>query len=371
MKHALARLLPWSAVAIVAVCAGLLLTGLPLPSAASPELTQTPSATPSDRAHLPIIRYDASPTPLPTPLPAPYSAAAAVDFTLGTAINASTYNLASIRVHNESLNGERLTELRIDLSTAVFPDMVFDPEGNAGDTVFKDLTADVRIGLSLAGWEYAGPHGGGYDTLVISFQNFDQGDRFEFSIDIDPTSITGVSAPGPHETGSVGGLELVGATVTATFDDQTVLVNQVYRAEDDGGAGSNHSGAVTHLRPGLPQRPGISIPGVSPPVVVGQQNQTLRVSGPPGRQVEISVIEGGLFTAGVPGGGVDLDPFEANTALTVRTYAGTIGPAGMVDIPILLSRSAPEGGTNIITAAFDNHYGLKGLVAEPLVLELK
>jgi hypothetical protein len=28
------------------------------------------------------------------------------------------------------------------------------------------------------------------------------------------------------------------------------------------------------------------------------------------------------------------------------------------------------GGINIITAVFDNHYGQKGLVAAPLVLEL-
>jgi hypothetical protein len=348
-----------------------MLAGLPLPSGASPALTQTPSATPSDRAHLPIIRYDASPTPPPTPLPVPYSAAALVDFTLGKPINASTFNPASIRVHNESLNGEQLVELRIDLSTAVFPDMVFDPNGNAGDTVFKDLTADIRIGLGLDGWEYEGPHGGGFDVLVINFQNFDNGDRFEFSIDIDPTSITGESAPGPHETGSVGGLELVGATVTAVFSDQTMLANQVWRAADDFGAGSSHSGAVAYLRPGLPQRPEISIPGISAPVIVNQQNQTLRVSGPPGRPIEVVVVEGGLFTAGVPGGGVDLDPFEANTALTVRTYVGVIGLGGTADIPILLSRSAPEGGINVITAAFDNHYGLKGLVAEPLVLELQ
>ena len=101
------------------------------------------SASPApDLAHLPIIRYDASPTPAPTPADPPYSAAAALTITPFTHLQASTYNTGSFRLENISLNEALLVELRIDLSTAILPDMVFDPFGVAGDKVAKDVTVD-------------------------------------------------------------------------------------------------------------------------------------------------------------------------------------------------------------------------------------
>jgi hypothetical protein len=83
------------------------------------------------------------------------------------------------------------------------------------------------------------------------------------------------------------------------------------------------------------------------------------------------VVEGGLFTEGLPGGGFDLDPFEANSAITTREYAAVVGPGGTVDVPVQLSHTLPDGGLNYITAVFDDHYGRRGLVAAPLVLELE
>jgi hypothetical protein len=370
MKPFTIRLLCYSFVAMMIAAVVIVLVAFPLTGGASPQLTQTPSATPSDRVHLPLVRYDALATPPPTPTNPSYSAAAALYVTPFTDILASTFNTGSFVVANDSLGGERLTELRIDLSAALFPDMVFDPFGAAGDTVAKNVTVDVREGLNFDGWTYEGEHDGGFDVLVLRFSNFDRGDRFEFSVDVDPTSIQGVSAPGPFASGSVGGLELVGATITATFDDGTALVNQTYRIDDPGSAGA-HSGTVAFLRPGLPERPEIELPGVSAPAVVNDPNQTIRVSGPAGRPVIVVVVEGGLFTEGLPSGGFDLDPFEANSAVAVTEYNGVIGPAGTVDMPVTLSRSLPEGGINVISATFDNHYGVRGLVADPLTLELE
>lgn len=357
-----------AAAALVVVAAGLI--GLPAGSGASPYLTQTPSATPPYRAHLPLLRYDLAPTPVPTPTRTPSSAAAALFITPFRSINASTFNPSAFVVANDSANGERLTELRIDLSTAIFPDMVFDPNGNAGDLVYKDVTVDVREGLSFQGRTYEQPRDGGYDVLVLRFSNFDRGDRFEFSVDVDPTSITGVAAPGPAESGSVGGLELVGATVTATFDSGHIIENQVYRMADAGSAGSAHSGALAMLRLGAPPRPVVEIPGVTTPAAVNNPDQIVRVVGPAGSPVTVLVVEGGLFTQGLPNGGFDLDPFEANSAVTVREYAAVVGLPGFVDVPVQLTKTTPESGIHYISAVFDDHYGVKGLVAAPLALEL-
>jgi hypothetical protein len=139
---------------------------------------------------------------------------------------------------------------------------------------------------------------------------------------------------------------------------------------DAGSAGSDHSGSLALLRPGLPPRPALEIAGASAPTGVAEPNQIARVSGAVGQPVIVLVVEAGLFTDGLPGGGFDLDPFEGNSAITTREYTGVIGPAGTVDIPITLSRTQPEGGLNYITATFDNHYGARGAVAGPLVLEL-
>ena len=350
-----------------------ILVGWPAGSGAAPDLTTTPSVTPRYRIHLPHVRLDPSPTPPPTPVVTPtrtpYSAAAALTITRHKAINASTFNTGSFIIGNDSLNGERLSELRIDLSTAMLPDVVFDPFGQAGDAVAKSYTLDG--GLKQASYVFEQPRDGGFDVLVVRYNGFDPGEFSTFSLDIDPTSIKGVGAPGPAESGSVGGLELVGATVTVAFDSGAPITGQVYRLPDDGGVGSDHSGGIAVLRDGLPPRPSLAVVGVTPPAVVTNANQTVRVSGPAGQPVTVLVIENGLFLAGVPNGGFDIDPFEANNALTAREYAAVVGPGGFVDVPISLSRSAPEGGIHAISAVFDDHYGLKGLVAGPVVVELE
>jgi len=364
---------------IVTVIAGVIgvavLIGVPAGSQAAPDLTATPSATPRHRALLPHIRYDLAPTATatsvlpPTPTPSPYSASAWLTITRFKPLNASTFNTGSFIVGNDSLHGERLAELRIDLSTAIFPDMVFDPFGQAGDTVAKSYTLDN--GLKQASYTFEQPHDGGFDVLVVRYNGFDPGDFSSFSVDVDPTSIKGVGAPGPAESGSVGGLELVGATVTATFDNGATITGQVYRLADDGGVGGHHSGGTVVLRDGRPPRPQISVLGVTPPATVTNANQTVRVVGPPGQPVTVLVVEGGLFLAGVPNGGFDIDPFEANNAVDVREYAAVVGGSGFVDVPIVLMKQNAESGIHAVTAVFDNHYGLKGLVAAPLVVELE
>ena len=174
------------------------------------------------------------PPPVVPPPRTPPSAAASLRTTRCKAINASTFNSRSFVVGNDSLNGERLSELRIDLSTALLPDVVFDPFGQAGDAVAKSYTLDG--GLKQASYVFEQPHDGGFDVLVVRYNGFDPGDFSAFSLDIDPTSIKGGSAPGPAESGSVGGLELVGATVTAPFDNGPTLTGQATRLPDDGRA---------------------------------------------------------------------------------------------------------------------------------------
>ncbi len=282
-------------------------------------------------------------------------------------INASTYNANSFRLGNHPESGQRITQVRLDLSTGILPKMVFDPFGLAGDLVAKDLAIDFDSGVGFAGHLYEGFRDDGYDVLVINFSDFDPGEQFNFSVDVDPTSIRGVGAPGPGESGSVSGLEVVGATAIVSFEGGLVLTGQSYHMQ------SSTSGSQLTLRQGLPDRPTIEVVGIPVlPATVTDPNQIVRISGPAGQYVRLLVVQGALFTAGLPGGGFNIEPYDANSALEpgLQEYR-VFMPGNTIDIPILLYRTQPEGGLNYITATFENSYGMLGLVADPVVLELQ
>ncbi|HRQ40336.1 MAG TPA: hypothetical protein PLD25_20685 [Chloroflexota bacterium] len=278
----------------------------------------------------------------------------------------STFEPHSFVLTNPAGNTQPVIHVAIDLSTAVFMDMVYDPNGIAGDLVAKDLTVDSNGTLvGFAGHNFANPHHDGYDRLNLAFTHFDPGETFTFSVDVDPTSIRGVQAPGPYESGSVSGLELVGATVTVTFADSTVLSGQTFRLPHSLG------GSRSVVRTNLPSAPQVQVVGVSGnTAVVTEPHQTLQIETSSRGLVRALLIEGGLFTEGVPGGGFDLDPFEANTALTAREYE-YFSNGGTIQLPVQLSRSHVNGGLNIIVVVQENAFNYKGAVSSPIVLELQ
>ncbi len=282
-----------------------------------------------------------------------------------TILGSSTYNANSFLLTNASTRGQKIERIRFDLRTSIFPDIVFDPDGIAGDPVGKPFTADTDPGLGLAGdatWQW---HDDGYDVLEVAFNDFDPGETLGFSIDVDPTSIRGATPPGPNDSGSISGLEMTGATVTVHFDDGTALVGYPYRI-----VGSD-TGSEVLLMAGLPPKPSVEVLGIAVPATTTNAGQTVRVAGPVGYDVSLLVVEGALYVDGVPGGGYDLDPYEANTAINVTEYSGVIGGGGYVDLPVTLTQSdAPDGGLNYITAVLVAPGGATGPTADPLVLQL-
>ena len=78
------------------------------------------------------------------------------------------------------------------------------------------------------------------------------------------------------------------------------------------------------------------------------------MTGPAGTSVRLLAVEAALFTDGLPGGGFDLDPFEANSVVAVNEHAAVIGPGGSVDIPVTLGRSVPQGGNNRLVAVVES-----------------
>ncbi len=314
---------------------------------------QNPQATAV--AWIPVVRHDPTPTAIPTPAlpPSPYEAL--LQITPDGGINASTFNSDSFILRNLASNGERLKEVRIDLSTAVFPNMIFDPFGQGGDTLAKDLKVDYKGGAGFAGHRYEESRGGGFDVLVLTFENFDPKEEFRFSVDVDPNSIRGVGAPGPHEAGSVSGIELIGSTITATFADGLALTNQAFQMP------GSDSGSQSHLRQGVPNAPQVALPGLEQlPRTINFADPRALVSGPAWQPVTLLVLEGGLFLDGVPGGGYEVQPYDANSVVAIRAYNAQTSHDGQVEIPVSLSRSLPGAGLNHLVAAFDDHFGMRG-----------
>ncbi len=163
----------------------------------------------------------------------------------GSGIDGSTYGSGSFHVFNESTGGQKIQSVTFDLTTAILPDIVFDPSGTGGDVVGKGFTVDFNGGTGTITHSHLDSfHNGiddqeGFDQLGIEYTDFGPGETMRFSIDNDPTSTKGTGAPGPHESASVSGLELTGSRVTVMFDDGAVLVGDLFRTADTVDASQN------------------------------------------------------------------------------------------------------------------------------------
>ena len=332
-------------------------------------VTFTPTAA-GNREAVITVTHSGNNAPVKIPLTAlgqtASTAQAVLTVTPDTTINASTYVPNSFRLVNTSGGTQKIQSVLIDLRTMALPDIVFDPNGTAGDKTAKGLHIDAASGISIAGSSYLLPHHSGYQGLQINFNGFDKNEQVEFSIDMDPTSIRGGTSPGPNESGSVSGAEMTGATVTIVFDDGSTTTATIFRVPNDVSAGRSIN------RVGTPPAPHLKLLGVSPlPAVVTEPAQTVRIFGPNGDTVRLLVMEGGMYTAGIPKGGFDLDPFEANSVIGFNDHTAVIGSSGYVDVSVTLTRSQNEAGINYLVAAVRDADGRTGVTSNVVVVKLE
>ncbi|MGI9457830.1 MAG: malectin domain-containing carbohydrate-binding protein [Aeoliella sp.] len=278
----------------------------------------------------------------------------------------STFGTGSFTITNNSPGNTAITSYTIDLSTSFMPDVVFDPSGLAGDPVGKDFTPDVgETAVGLVSHSFLDAHDGGFDKLQITFDDFDPGETFRFSVDIDPTSIQGAAPPGPEDSGSISGFELTGATADIEFDDGNTFSGEVFRQPLD------EFTAEAIIKLGAPVAPAIDVLGLPPaPTLVSDPAQTVQITGTLGESVRVLVVEGALHLMGVPNGGFDIDPFEINKALSIVEHTAIIGAGGTVDVPILLTDSHAEGGISYIFAVTVNAGGQTSNLSNVAIVEL-
>lgn len=299
-----------------------------------------------------VTGYDDASIPVTLVVEEPAMPMALFEITPGAAIDGTTFDgTDNLQLTNQSTNGLKITRLDIDLSTTILPDMVFDPTGSGGDATAQcfdpNATTATTVGLvnpvDPCTDPFSQPRQGGFDVLSIEFTDFDPGEFFSFSTDIDPNSIQGVLGAGA--SGAVSGMELAGATITITFDNGDVLVSNLY---EDGSFGGSQSVSPTTLN-----APTIAIQGVSPtPATVGNQNQTVQINGASNAYYSILQVDARLYIAS------GNDPFNvpdptyyANEAVNKVLYSGQLDASGNADVPVTLlltpgAAGTPDGGLN-------------------------
>ena len=165
-------------------------------------------------------------------------------------VGASNFGSNSFQITNTG--DKKIARVELDVTNALYPDTVFDPFGEAGDTISKELTIDIsgETGVVAAsGDSYLGTGGtAGYEAIGLDFDEnidggFESGETVGFSIDMDPNSIAGADKSpldeGSNPTWDVGGVsgaELIGSTFTVTYDDGTTATGQLQGVDNQAGS---------------------------------------------------------------------------------------------------------------------------------------
>ncbi|WP_161631430.1 malectin domain-containing carbohydrate-binding protein [Candidatus Halobonum tyrrellensis] len=296
-------------------------------------------------------------------------------------VDQSTYGSGSYQVTN---TGEaNITSVSFDLSTATLPDMVFDPQGTAGDPTGEGLNIVSEGGTGIVtepgtGEAFSQPHNGqnaddGYDVMTVAFDDFQSGETATFWADNDPTSIKGATV-GSQEAGPVSGLELARSTVTVTYADGTTQTTQLMGDGSDGGAT-----AVVNASEAPAPTVGVENVSLDGSVLddyhsgatVADADQTVTVTGEPGETVSLVRVEGELALSNVPDGGYDVEALEANNVVGVEYYEATLDSDGEAAVPVTLTDGADDdddAGYNYFVAAHGDVSGDTGLASNVVVL---
>ncbi len=328
-----------------------------------------------------------------------------IQVTPGAGLDASTFSGGSFILTNESAAGSgiQIASVSFDLSTGILPDIVFDPTGAGGDATASPFTPNsgaAATGLVVPGDPssdpFSQPRNGGFDVLTIDFTDFDPGETFTFTTDIDPNSIQGV--PGAGNAGAVSGYELIGSTVTVTFTDgttQEVAVGSLVQ-EGVGTAATNDGGSLGGAMGRVQTEDAVAAPTLALVGGTGDQVASLpgtqtdvngtdfmvEVTGPANGTVDILQMDSRLFIAsGNPPFDVSAAelPYYANEAMAGQVVATVqLDASGVAQVPFSLLASAggtgPDGGVNrFMAVAYEpggSSTGAIGLTSEPLVVKL-
>ena len=231
----------------------------------------------------------------------------------GAALVSITVDSDNVQISNFESNsftilntgGKKISKIEIDVTEALYAGSVFDPFGQAGDTVSKALTIDSpgNTGIILPSNynPYVGLGGiNGYTGLILGFDEnvnggFEPGESIGFSIDMDPNSIAEANKSQldagtipTWDVGGVSGAELIGSQIKVTFSDETTATSQLQGIGNQAGAQALISQDSPNLSASL------RVNGVTPGNVgfYNSDGPNVVVDGPAGQTARVVLTKG-------------------------------------------------------------------------------
>ncbi|MEL7399213.1 MAG: Calx-beta domain-containing protein, partial [Pseudomonadota bacterium] len=235
----------------------------------------------------------------------------------------------------ENTGEKKITKVELDVTDALYPDTVFDPFGVAGDTVSKPLRINTDEGTGVIepdNSSYVGTGGiAGFEGIELRFDStvdggFESGETLGFSVDMDPNSVAGAtkstldSGSSPTwDVGGVSGAELIGSTVTVTFEDGTTATSQLQGNDNQGGSQAFATQSVPQLDVDLTVN-GLSAGGVGTYDAAGP---SVIVNGPAGQTARVVLTKGFIQ----PGNNNFDEPYRSQLDSQLATLAASDFPA--------------------------------------------
>jgi hypothetical protein len=280
-------------------------------------------------------------------------------------IDTSNFGSNSFQVQN--VGDKKISAVFIDVTDALYPDSVFDPDGQAGDNVVAPWAIGNAGGTGAfvegSGYFFPGPDpdgdtlpdgdNGGFKGALVKFNantdgGFEFGEVVTFAGDMDPNSIAGLlksavdlNAILGWDVGGVSGHELIGSTFHVLFDDGSTASGQL--ASDDSTSGSQ----ALASQGVVPQPVSLTVNGVAPggTGTYGGVQPTVIIEGTPGDTVRVTLTKGfnpvtNPAVAPLVAERLSDDVFEANNVFDVQTVDIVIGPSGTFDASALFDFNA-------------------------------
>ncbi|MGF1481071.1 MAG: malectin domain-containing carbohydrate-binding protein [Cyanophyceae cyanobacterium] len=225
---------------------------------------------------------------------------------------------------------KKIAQVDIDVTDALYPDTVFDPFGEAGDTASKSLTINTNGDTGVvapSNNSYVGAGGtAGYEGLRLTFDEtvdggFENGETVGFAVDMDPNSVAGTqksnldagSAPA-WDVGGVSGAELIGSTFTVTFTDGTTATGQL---QGDGSQAGSQALASSDS-PELPVSLAVNGLGAGDIGTYDSSDPSVVVNGPDGQTARVVLTKGFIQP---------VDPYAPFLADQLEDLAASVFPA--------------------------------------------
>lgn len=305
--------------------------------------------------------------------------------------NIQSSNFGSNSFELTNTGDKQIAAVFIDVSTALYPDSVFDPDGAGGDDSVKPWginSGGAQTGASISGGDggyfIAGvdplanttgtgqASNGGYKGAIIKFTDFQNGETVGFSGDMDPNSIAGLdkgstngvdtNATNGWDVGGISGHEIIGSTFTVLFDDGSTATGQL--ASDGSAAGSQGLATEAGFASDAPTLT-VNGFGAGDLGTYGGTQPTILVTGDPGSTVRITMTKGfdpvGNSTAGIDTLVEDRlerydfkssNAFDAQSVDVVIGTDGTFDATGLFDYDDNLAYSGTFTGDDVAEIGF-------------------